>query len=322
MQSCFSIAGERNSHVAKQRNTRQEQLQMRSNVERVTKQRFGQGQYRYELLDDWQPALGDETFGMIPGVVVDSQDRVYAFHRGPHPIMVFDSAGQLLAMWGDGHLIDAHGLYIADDVLFITDRAGQTVEKWTLDGKRLLTIGEKGKSAPKYSNEPFNMPQSAAVSANGDIFVADGEGNAAIHKYSADGTHLLTWGGHGSGETEFGLPHGLWINPAGEVVVADRGNNRISFFDQAGTFSRAWSEIDGCDNLFMDDAGSVFVSSTRHHDLRIYSPEGELVSSWGGPERSTEPGMFSGSHGMWTDSAQNLYVSEAFGKRIQKFARV
>ncbi len=42
---------------------------------------------------------------------------------------------------------------------------------------------------------PFNRPCGMAVASTGEMFAADGYGNAAIHKFAADGTYLETWGG-------------------------------------------------------------------------------------------------------------------------------
>ena len=50
--------------------------------------------------------------------------------------------------------------------------------------------------------------------------------------------------------------------------------------------------------------------------------DGNVVGRFGS-ERSNDPGKFWGPHGIWTDSAGDLYVSEVLGgARLQKFARV
>jgi hypothetical protein len=102
------------------------------------------------------------VFNEVAGVAVDSHDRVYAFHRGMHPVVVFDRDGAVLRGWGDGVLGQAHGMHIdAQDNLFLVDRGAHVIEKWSPDGKRLLRIGEKWQCAPKFSDRPFNMPQGA-----------------------------------------------------------------------------------------------------------------------------------------------------------------
>ncbi|HIN72807.1 MAG TPA: 6-bladed beta-propeller, partial [Dehalococcoidia bacterium] len=79
-----------------------------------------------------------------------------------------------------------------------------------------------------------------AVAANGDIFVADGYANCEVHRFSADGKHLKSWGSPGSGPGEFTLPHGAWVDSKGQVLIADRENNRIQVFSQDGDFISQW----------------------------------------------------------------------------------
>ena len=73
---------------------------------------------------------------------VDRNDRVYLFHRGEHPLMVFERDGSFVRAWGDGVFRRAHGVHVApDDTLWLTDEGDHTVRHCTLDGKVLVTIG-------------------------------------------------------------------------------------------------------------------------------------------------------------------------------------
>ena len=64
--------------------------------------RLGSGQYVYEEADDWAEVPDGWQIVEVPGVAVDSQDRVYAFCRSEHPIIVFDREGRFLRSWGEG----------------------------------------------------------------------------------------------------------------------------------------------------------------------------------------------------------------------------
>lgn len=81
---------------------------------------------------------------------------------------------------------------------------------------------------------PFNLPTDIDLTPAGEIFVTDGYGNARVHKFAADGTHLLFWGEPGTGPGEFNLPHAVWVARDGRVLVADRENDRVQVFDQNG----------------------------------------------------------------------------------------
>src|SRR6185369_3523151 len=135
---------------------------------------LGTGAYRYEVVDNWAKLPPEQEFNAdVAAVGVDAQDRVYAFNRGLHPMVVFDREGNFLRSWGEGVFRRAHGVHMAPD---------HTVRHCTLDGKVLLTIGIPGKPRPYMSGEPFHRCTHTALSPEGDLYVSDGYCNARIHK--------------------------------------------------------------------------------------------------------------------------------------------
>jgi len=56
------------------------------------------------------------------------------------------------------------------------------------------------------------------VGENGEIYVADGYGNSSVHRFSAEGQHLHSWGAPGDGRGEFTTPHGIWIDVQDRVL--------------------------------------------------------------------------------------------------------
>ena len=95
------------------------------------------------------------------------------------------------------------------------------------DRHLLMTLGRPGVAGN--GPDQFNSPSDVLVAPNRDIFVADGHGdfpvpktNDRIVKYSKDGKFIKTWGHHGSGQGEFDVTHGLAIDSAGRLFVADR----------------------------------------------------------------------------------------------------
>src|SRR5439155_14523437 len=140
------------------------------------------------------------------------------------PLIVFDRDGRFLASWGEGLFKRAHGISIGpDDALYCTDDLDHTVRKFTPEGKLLLTLGTSGKPADtgidgidyrtiKRAGPPFHRPTNLALAADGSMYVTDGYGNARVHKFSADGRLLFSWGEPGSGSGQFNLPHGIAID--------------------------------------------------------------------------------------------------------------
>ena len=164
----------------------------------------GTGKYTYELIQDWPKLPEGESLGIVSAVATDSQDRVYVFQRQDPPVMVFDSDGNYLNCWGIGAIADPHGITIVDDIVYITDRSDQVAVKFTLDGKPLQVIGERGVHSdtgcerpgdfvPRAAG-PFNYPTEMVPSPSGDIYISDGYRNARMHRFTSDGQLIASWG--------------------------------------------------------------------------------------------------------------------------------
>ncbi len=286
---------------------------------------LGSGAYRYEPVADWVKVPEGWTLGEVPSVAIDDQDRVYVFNRGARPLMVFDRDGNFLDSWGEELFTRPHGLHIGpDQAIYCTDEGTHTVSKCTLDGKLLLRIGTPNQPAPRMSNRPFNRCTHTALAPNGDIYVSDGYGNAAIHKFSPDGKFLFSWGTAGSDPGEFNLPHKIACDDDGWVYVVDRENHRIQVFDGNGRYrgaveqpASAQRHVHGGaqDPLFF--IGELPPHLSHNRDYPNLGPRisilsgGKLVgrlNSNGGP--GNDAGQFTSPHGVAVDSRGDIYVGQ------------
>ena len=192
--------------------------------------------FLFEELADWGRLPAGWTFHEVVDVAVDAQDRVYVFTRGEHPLIIFEQDGSFVDSWGEGLFVRPHGVTIVEEggaeVLYCVDDDGHWIGKFTLDGSLISQIGVRGQGAPAGSGEPFNRPTKVAADPkSGDLYISDGYGNARVHKYTADGERLLSWGDYGTEPGEFNLPHSVCTDSAGKVYVADRENHRVQIFD-------------------------------------------------------------------------------------------
>jgi DNA-binding beta-propeller fold protein YncE len=316
---------------------------------------YGEGKYTYELADwqakfpgGWQPIE-------VNSLAIDSQDRIYAFNTGEYPVTVFDRDGNLLNTWGEDLFKHSHGARIIDDIIYWADDFNHTVNKSTLDGKLLMTLGNKDKPSDtgfswvdengkrldfmaalrsvKRSGPPFNGPTSVALSASGEIFVSDGYGNARIHKFTPDGKLLLSWGEPGEAKGQFIVPHSVAIDKKGRVLVADRHNNRIQIFDDKGKYLTAWGDLNLPTSIFIDKEQAVYVAELMPR-LSIFNLDGKLLAQWGNEGRTKEDPLFVALHSVVVDSQGSIYVAEVMGifrdnpflatrktRMIQKFTR-
>ena len=287
---------------------------------------LGSGDFTYEHVNDWHKLPGDAKLIETPGVAVDATDHVYAFSRNPdYPVMVFDPDGNYVRGFGKGVFGNrTHGILIAPDgSVFCVDDGIHTITKWTQDGELLMTIGESGVSTEKWKGAPFNRPTHAAVSKHtGHIYITDGYGNFRVHKYTAEGEHVMSWGEPGIDPGQFLRPHNIIVDDDDRVIVADREAHRIQVFDTDGKVTDVWNNIHLPNGMTVGPDGNIYVGELpgmtaedptppgMGHRISILSPKGELLARFGNPDEGTEPGYFIAPHGMGVDSKGNIYVGE------------
>ena len=93
--------------------------------------KVGSGKYTYEYVPNWAKMPTGQEMGTASAVATDSQDRVYIFQRKNPPVLVFDREGNFLNSWGEGMFDDPHGIFIKDDIAYLTDREGSIAMKTT-----------------------------------------------------------------------------------------------------------------------------------------------------------------------------------------------
>ena len=104
----------------------------------------------YRLVPNWGVLPGGATWGEVPGMAIDANGKIFAFHRSEPPIVELDASGTILKMWGDKMFAWPHGIRVDRfGALWITDGRGrdgigEQVFKFSADGKLLMTLGTKG----------------------------------------------------------------------------------------------------------------------------------------------------------------------------------
>ena len=279
-------------------------------------------------------------------------------------VLKFDPNGNLVKSFGAGMFIFPHGIHVdRDGNVWVTDgqdnyprRArgaaadaplpplpekviGHQVYKFSPDGKLLLTLGKAGGNRPNEPADPasFYQPNDITTNARGDIFVAEGHGgtHARISKFDRTGKFIKEWGKRGAGPGEMDQPHALAWDSKGRLVVADRSNNRLQFFDEEGKllehgyeqFSRLsgiW--IDANDTLYGTDSESGSVSPPRKawtRGIRIGSlregPSAKITAFIPDPNQAAT--NTSAAEGIAVDRNGVIYGAEVGPRALKRYVK-
>lgn len=291
-------------------------------------------QTRYAPVVGWPAVPHGMSFREATSVAVGPDGRVYVFNRGQWPVMVFDTAGRFLDTWGAGEFVRPHGIaFDGEGNVYLTDVGLHTVQKRTPDGRMLMQIGEPGTPSPLHSGIPFNQPTQVAVHPrSGELFVADGYGNSAVHRFSPDGRLMQSWGEPGDGPGQFSLPHAICFVGDDRVLVADRENFRLQLFTVDGTFvtqkhmhkpQALFAGLGDDTNIYVAEGRSVpLMEAAMRLGRRVTVLDRDLneVTRFGNATGGEGPDQFISPHGIAIDADGSVYVAEvsytALGSRL------
>ena len=302
----------------------------------------------YRVVEEgWAKAPADRPWGGMSSISMDPDGNIWILERcGANscvdsklaPVLKFDRSGKLLKSFGAGLFVLPHGLYIdREGNVWATDAQGREgkghiVVKFSPEGKVLLTLGKAGVAGS--GPDTLDRPAAVVTASNGDIFVADGHGGAAVSrvvKYSKDGRFIKAWGKNGSGPGEFEGLHAIAIDSRGRLIVGDRGNNRFQIFDQEGNFLEEWKQFGRPGGLYIDKNDTIYASDPESNTKTNpgnkrgvwigNARDGKVSGFIPGPEPKAEDTPSEGVEQVVPDADGNLYAVEVSGKTARKLSR-
>jgi NHL repeat len=172
--------------------------------------------------------------------------------------------------------------------------------------------------------ESFQRPTDVAWDKAGNIYVADGYGNARVAKYEPTGKYIKSWGSTGTADGQFNIVHGIAIDAQDNVYVADEGNRRIQVFDSNGTFKTQFLNV-GTPTALCLTTGSpqyLYVAHTGDpdgmEDAAIYKVtlEGKVVGKFGSAGKQLK--QFGLVNSIDCRTENELLIGELSNWRVQK----
>ncbi len=293
--------------------------------------------------------------GEVGGVTTNSHGDIFVYTRTGHPTITigttrpfahggsrlfqFDPNGKFVREIGKdtyGFMYAAQVRVDPNDNIWVVDEMTNMVIKFDSERRVAMLLGRKEESVRVPARPPsgdgsgqptdlFNRPTDVAWDTAGNIFVADGLGNARIAKFDKDGKFVKSWGKRGTGPGEFANVRSIAVDEQGNIYAADGGNRRIQVFDNNGNFKTAFTDVGNAQALCMTKGSNpvLYVSNSNppddiDRDGEIYRMrlDGTMTGKFG--RAGKLPKEFGTVNAIDCRNENTLYVGEVGNLRVQK----
>ncbi len=269
--------------------------------------------FQFDRSGKFTREIGQGVYGFLfaAQVRVDPQDNVWVVDEMSAMVMKFDAQGRVAFLLGR-----------KAEAIQNPPRAGGPGGGRGGEGGAGRGGGPPGAGAPQ---DVFNRPTDVAWDAQGNVFVADGHGNARVAKFSKDGVFVKSWGQKGTAPGQFASVDSIAIDGQGNVYAADAGNNRIQVFDNNGTFKSEITNVGNAQALCITTGANqvMYVSNSNPPDDldtagEIYKMrlDGSIIGKFGKAGKLLKE--FGTVNAIDCRGDNTLYVGEVGNFRVQK----
>jgi uncharacterized protein (TIGR03437 family) len=286
--------------------------------------------------------------GLVSAVAVDPAGNYYIADAYNNLVLKVSASGTLTIvanLGASGLAVDSAGnLFIAvNSQIRMLNTAGVIA---TVAGNG--TAGYSGDGG-RATNAELNVPIGIAVDGAGDMFIADSNNNrirmvnpaGIITTLAGNGTQGYSGDGGLATSAELSGPYDVAVDSAGNLFIADTGNNRVRMVNPAGIIATVagtgtqgyagdggpamaallalpWGlAVDAAGHLFIVDSGRIrevsagIITTVAGNGTYGYSGDGGLATS---------ASMFNPT-GVAVDGSGNLLIADSYNERVRKVAK-
>jgi uncharacterized protein (TIGR03437 family) len=322
---------------------------------------------------DGGPAVSAQL-SYTPGIAVDSSGNLYVADINNSRVRKITLEGIISTVAGNGGfgfdgdggpatvatLDSPQGVAVDPSGNIYIDDIGNSRIRMVAPNGKITTVAGSGDSMLDggYSGDgglalsaSLRKPTGVALDSSGSLYVAD-SGNNRIRKVATDGT-ISTFAGTGtqaySGDggpassAQFYDPEGIGFNAAGELFIADAGNNCVRKIARDGTVTTiagtgvpgysgdggpaTHAQLDYPIAVAFDPTGNLLIADQDNSVIRRVSLDGVVTTAAGNgtPGHSGDGGaatraQLNSPSAVVIDAGGNLYISDTSNHVIRKVA--
>lgn len=273
---------------------------------------------------------GDGQFNQVNSIDVGPGGKIWVVDWSLNRVTRFSEAGafeQKFGSYGTGNGQFNHPDAIEVDSrgnVFVGDQSNGRVQEFSQAGKYLTQFGAKGSGSGQFS---FTWPMGIAVDNKGGLWVTDVSNNR-IQKWGVPDyrpSWSFAFGTLGSGDGQMKSPADVDLAADGDLLVLDKGNNRVLRFDRTslkyiskfGSSGSGDGQFNTPTSLAVDPSGGIWVADGGNNRVEVFTEAGEFIKAFG--SEGSEDGQFYVPEGIATDLKGNVYVADTYNQRIQVF---
>ncbi|MFF5756956.1 RICIN domain-containing protein [Streptomyces longwoodensis] len=304
------------------------------------------------------------------GIAVDSTGTVYVADHGNHRIRKITTDGRISTVAGtgapgfrgDGGPAAAAQLNYPREVavdkagtVYVADTNNHRIRRITADGT-ISTVAGTGAAGFRGDGGPataaqLNLPLGVAVDGTGALYIAEYY-NHRVRKVAADGVISTVAGTGAAGargdggpavSAQLNGPHGVVVDGAGDLCIADQGNHRIRKVTADGTISTVAgtgvagfggddgpavsAKLNSPVGVAVDSTGTLYICDYSNHRVRKVAADGVIstvagtgAAGYGGDGGPAASAQLNGPRKVAVDCVDTLYLTDHVNNRVRKIA--
>ena len=185
------------------------------------------------------------------GIDVSTIGEVYVANSHNHCVNVFREDGTFIRTIGQGKLLYPRDVLVhSNGLVYVTDWGNHCIAVFSQEGKLVRTFGSHGRGKGE-----FKYPLCVAVSPEDHHLYITDSNNHRVQVFTLEGRYVREFGAD-----QLKGPFGLTVTSDGNVLVADRVNNRVAVFDKKGKLVCSIA-VEYPTGLAIDSRGHLLVTS-------------------------------------------------------------